>query len=299
MKRLIAAFAVALAASAAWAQTFTISAGAPTGSTYTQMGSEWLAACSTVPARIINSTGGLENIDRLVGNKVSGAIVPTDALFLRARSEDLTGVKTLVALHPEEVHVLVLSAGIKRKGISNTFAATLQPRTVSDLESMTVGAWGASTRTANLVSEYGRLGWTVVDVGNADGGVKALAARDIDVLLAAAGAPASWATQLGQAYRLVGFDGGLVEALAKIYVPAQISYSNLGSGAGVKTVATEALFVIQNYPKTTAYAGYARELRRCLANKLEELQYTDGTHPKWKKVSMENHGKWAGYWEGK
>src|SRR5512141_2081618 len=116
MKRFI--FLLLLATSlAAQAQTLRVATGSPKG-TYAAMFKELTQVCGTeVPMVEVPSTGSMDNINQLVGNQVNAAFVQSDVLYLRARTEELGNVKTLLALHNEALHfVAKANSGLKEGG---------------------------------------------------------------------------------------------------------------------------------------------------------------------------------------
>lgn len=88
----ILAMSLSVAVSAQDAQ-LKVSTGSQTG-TYSRMFKEFQNVCKNQIMQIeTNSTGSVENMDRLLGNEVNAAIVQTDVLFHRARNEDLYKVQ--------------------------------------------------------------------------------------------------------------------------------------------------------------------------------------------------------------
>ena len=97
---------------AASAQEFVVSTGGK-GNTYSKMFNQFSAQCQNevgVPFVERESTGSVENLDRLLANEVPAANVQVDVLHFRARNEDLSRIKALFALHPEEIHLVTTTA---------------------------------------------------------------------------------------------------------------------------------------------------------------------------------------------
>src|SRR5215471_5957551 len=93
---LLATAAIAMTvATAAYGDTLKVASGSPTG-TYSQMLKEINGACSEqIPIVEQNTGGSMENMRLLTGNQVNAALVQTDVLYFRARTENLDNVKTL------------------------------------------------------------------------------------------------------------------------------------------------------------------------------------------------------------
>ncbi|MGL4679245.1 MAG: hypothetical protein ACRCWC_07640, partial [Plesiomonas shigelloides] len=136
-----------------WAQAqVKVTTGAADG-TYSTMFKQLAAACGNEVGMVeMNSTGSNENVDRLIGNQVNAAFVQTDVLFFRARTEELGNVKTLLALHPEEVHFVAPAvAKTKEGGIAGIGGKTPVFNTIADLAGRHVGAVGGSVTTAQVI----------------------------------------------------------------------------------------------------------------------------------------------------
>jgi len=108
-------------------------------------------ACGTeVPLVEVNSTGSMENVNNLVGNQVNAAFVQSDVLYLRARTEELGNVKTLLALHSEQVHIVTRAAsGLKTGGV-------MRAARVPSLHSVRRPATAARGQTGGAADPQGR-----------------------------------------------------------------------------------------------------------------------------------------------
>lgn len=301
MKKLYAALTAAVlfacATPAPAQQTLIVTTGAEKGSTYTQMFSELRDACQSpvLSLRQVNSTGAVENMDRLVANKVNAGIVQTDIIWLRGKSDNLSNIKTLVTLHPEEVHLVVKASGWR--GRPSDFFRTVQPRSIEDLKGWKVAAGGGSFITARVISQLSKVEFDVVQAKDGNDAIGMVTNGEAQAALLVGGAPLGSLSGLDASYRLLPLTDDVIERLAQVYVPAKVSYSNLNS-SGVKTVATEALLVTQDY-KSAGFTKSLTALRTCLAKSIDDLREGTGLHPKWKLVDVANRGKWPGYWEAR
>ena len=297
MKKSLIALSVMLATGSAMAQsTLKVSTGSASG-TYSRMFKELAATCKNeIPLVEVNSTGSVQNIDRLVGNEVNGAFTQTDVIFFRGQTEELSDYKTLFSLHPEEVHIVAPSVSPIQEGGTMGFGKkSIQLNKVEDLGGRVVGAWGGSYVTAQVVRLQSEIGYKVQEFQDFKTAKAAMDAGKIAAILMVGGAKMSDVASLDSNYKLLSFGEQTIGKLKRVYVPATLNYSNLGSGGnGVKTVATEALFVVRAY-KSPKFVESMASLRKCFADNVETISETTGMHAKWRLVKPSNEGKWAYY----
>lgn len=291
--KMIVGLALALALSPAAAQSLKVSTGAPTG-TYSKMFNQLAGKCRETGLSLTESgsSGSVENVARLVGNETQGAIVQTDVIYLQAQTDDrLNNIKTLFTLHPEEVHVVAMTD--KKVGGTMGFGGT-PLESVAQLGGLKVGAAGGSVVTARVIQLLGEINLRVVEYGSTKDALAALAKNDVDAVIAVGGAPLGDVEAMGRAVKLLAINDKVAEKLKKVYVPSKLNYTKLSESMGVPTVATEAIFVVQDYrsPKIVNALG---GLRVCIKESLDDLRDEPGTHPKWKSVNLENKGKWTWY----
>jgi TRAP-type uncharacterized transport system substrate-binding protein len=273
-----------------------VSTGSPTG-TYAKMFKEFQAVCKDQIMQIeVPSKGSVENIDRLIGNEVNAAIVQTDVLFYRAKTEDLSTVKTLFTLYPEEIHVVTMTTSpITEGGTLGLGKKPIVVNTVDNLAGRTVAAWGGSVVTAQVIRLQSEIAFKVVEVANFKDAKAALEAGQVAAIIMVGGQPMDDVKSLDTTFKLVAFPEATVAKLKSVYVPARLTYSGMGSGgSGVATIATEALYVTYTY-KTAGYVEALGSLRTCFNENVPVLQEKLGTHRKWKSVNPDNQGKWAYY----
>lgn len=295
--KLLLATALIAVSTLAPAQTqLKVSTGGSSG-TYSRMFKEFAGVCKDQIMMIEQpSSGSVQNMDRLLGNEVNAAIVQTDVLFHRARNEDLSNVKTLFALHPEEVHVVTRTESvIKEGGVAGIGSKPILLTDISSLAGRPVAAWGGSFITAQVIRLQTEIAFTVVEVADFKAAREALDNGKVAAILMVGGQPLGDITTLNSAYKLLPFPEAVATKLKSVYVPAKVTYSNLGvGGAGVQTIATEALFVTREY-KTAKYVESLGALRECFKAKVDDLSETTGMHKKWSAVKVSNSGKWASY----
>jgi len=294
-KAALLALATLLALPAA-AQQLRVSTGdSKAGSTYSKMFRELSGKCreaGSINLVEFESSGSLQNVDRLVANEAQAAIVQTDVLYLQAKTDDrLSNIKTLFTLHPEEIHVVAL-ADAKVGGTLGFGGQSLD--NVAQLAGLKVGAAGGSVITAKVIQLLGEIPFSLVEYGSTGEALQALSSKKVNAVIAVGGAPFAAVESLGAGAKLLAFPDRTVEKLRQVYVPAKLNYRKLANSTGVPTMAIEAILVVQNY-KSAKMAEALGRLRSCMASSLDDLRDEPGTHAKWKAVNPENRGKWLWY----
>lgn len=277
----------------AHAQQLQVATGDATG-TYSTMFKQLSQRCSSGVALLEqNSDGSNDNINRLVGNQVNAVFVQSDVLWLRARTEELGNVKTLLALHPEQVHIVTrASSGLKEGGYlgSKIGGSDVVFSDITSLAGRRVGASGGSLVTAQVIRLQSDIAFNVMPFDKTKEVMAALDSNQIEAALFVGGAPLGTVAALGPQYKLVSIPPAVVEKLKAVYRPARLNYPKMGA-AGVTTVSVDALFVTREYKTAKMTDGLAK-LRACAQSSVDELKETTGTHPAWMQVDPSNHGKW-------
>lgn len=273
-----------------------------TCSTYVTMFRELRKVCSVPGLTLteVQSKGSVESVDRLLNNELNAGIVQTDVLFWRKRTEDLGNIKTLVALHPEEVHFIAPNvSGIKTggKGVGNLriMQEDLVFNLVDQLAGYPVGVVenSGSMVTARLIRAEGNINYDVRLFANSDKLREALDAGQIQAAVYVGGAPLPAVNNYGPGYKLLSFSDNLRTALKDVYRPAVLNYTKMGQN-GIKSIATEANLVTREY-KTPKMVSALSAFRACSATAIDELKETTGTHRKWQAVAADGRGKWPWY----
>jgi TRAP-type uncharacterized transport system substrate-binding protein len=239
----------------------------------------------------VNTSGSTANVDMLIGNEVNGALVQSDVLFFRSRTEDLGNIKTLVSLHSEEVHVLALSGSRKEGGVAGIGAKQVTFSSLRDLAGRKIGAAGGSFVTAQVIRLQGEVPFTAVEFPSNDVALKALQAGTVDALIIVSGAPVPLIRGLNEGFKLLSIPEDVQAKLKAVYRPARLNYTNLRA-AGVTTVSVDSLFVAREY-KTPRMVNSLSSFRRCFYKNLDDLKETLGNHAKWQDVKADNQGKWV------
>lgn len=295
MKKVFISLALAAAALLPAAQAQMRVATGKAGDTYSSMLRQLNARCSgDVAIMEVPSAGSNDNINQLVGNQVNAVFTQSDVLWLRARTEDLADVKTLLALHPEQVHIVArTSSGIKEGGTLGYGAKEVVFNDITSLAGRKVGAAGGSLITAQVIRLQSEIPFQVVQLETGDAVLQALASGQIAAAVFVGGAPLGTVSKLGPDHKLLPIPAPVVEKLKGVYRPARLNYQRMNA-AGVATVATDALFVTRQY-KTPKMTNALAKLRQCAHDAVDELKETTGTHPAWRYVDASNKGKWPWY----
>jgi TRAP-type uncharacterized transport system substrate-binding protein len=293
--RILAIAVVALTATTlTQAQSLKVATGGPKG-TYSTMFKELNNACaSDVPLIEINSSGSNDNIALLTGNQVNGAFTQTDVLYFRARTEELGNVKTLLTLHPEEIHLLARTdSGLKAGGMLGVGGRAVVFNDINGLRGHKVGAAGGAFTTAQVIRLQTEIPFLVEQFASNADVLAALSNGRVQAALMVGGAPYGEVVALGGDFKLLPIPESVAAKLKGVYRTARLSYPKMGA-AGVPTVATDALFVTREYKTPKMVRSLAR-FRTCAFQAIDELKETTGTHAKWQAVDVNNKGKWAWY----
>jgi TRAP-type uncharacterized transport system substrate-binding protein len=274
----------------AHAQSLTVATGGPKG-TYSAMFKELNQRCGLGEIKELNSLGSNDNIDKLVANQVNGAIVQMDVIFFRSKTEDLSKIKTLFSLHPEQVHFLARGDGVKEGGFMGIGGKEVKFQTISDLNGRNIGAAGGSVLTAKVVKAQAGVNYNVQEFNTNADALKALQDKTIDAVVIVGGQPMKEIEALPPIYKVLAIPAPLQDKLKSVYQPARVSYRNLNA-AGVQTVSVSSLLVTREY-KSAKFVTALKNYRECFYNNLDDLQETTGTSPAWQNVVKSDQGKWT------
>lgn len=293
-RTLAAAILLAVVSTATIGQQLKVATGGSAG-TYSTMLKQIIGVCGTSIAIVEqNSTGAVENLNLLTGNQVNAAFMQTDVLYFSARTQDLGNIKTLVALHPEEVHLLAPATSmLKEGGMLGVGSKPVVLATIKDLQGRRVGAAGGSLITAQVLRLQGEIGFNVLEYPDNNALIAALGKGEVDTGVFVGGAPLPILAGLKGDWKFLSIPEDVVAKLKSVYRPARLNYSSLKQ-MGITTVATDALFVTREY-KTAKFLEALGALRSCIVKNLDDLKETTGMHPKWQAVDIANQGKWPYY----
>lgn len=279
----------------AQAQQVKMATGGPKG-TYHALFTNIADKCGNEMAIVgVNTSGSLENLDKLTNKEVGAAFMQTDVLFASAQGRDLGNIKTLVAFHKESVHVIGLAnSGLRTSGnLVGMGKQDIVFNTAEDLVGYKVAAAGGSVVTAQVLQGQGQLKWTIVPVESNDAAMAALKAGQVQGVVMVGGQPLGNVRALGSDHKLLGFKQPTLDLLKTVFVADKLSYPKLNPNA-VSTLATEALLTVRTVTTPERVAALA-SFRACIYKNVPEWQDADGAHPAWSQVNVENKGKWAYY----
>lgn len=275
-------------------------AAASSSGTYAAMLSEIKDVCLDENLNITTTDtkqgGATDNLAALKENRVQAAFLHSDVIYAAAQSDpDYRLLKTLVALYPEEIHVVALRNSITKKpGIGGFVSGYVQFNTLSDLAGYTVGASGGSYVTAQILKGQGEGKFLTVEFPNGGAVLNALKANQIQAAIFVGGSPLPNIVPLkAEEYKLLPIGESIAARVTGVYRPATINYRNLNSGS-IKTLAASALILTRKYTIHKMIAPQAA-FRQCFYDKLDELKETPGKHPKWQQVDPKDHGVWEWY----
>ncbi len=282
---------------AAHAQQLIVATGAPEG-TYSKMFDQAVGVCQqslVLTAYKPATTGSVQNVELLMGNKVNAGIVQADVLFFRAMTDSRTAntIKTLFGLHPEEIHLVARADGVKDGGFMGFGGTRVIFNDVTDLEERNIGAVGGSVITANILAAQSGLKMNVIPMGSNPEALSALQEKRVDAVVIVGGQPMPLVSALSSDFKLLTINEKVAEKLSAIYAKATLNYSNVGAN-GTPTLSTQALFVTRDY-RTPEMVEALNAFRACVKEKVPTLAETLGNHEKWQDVDPNNTGKWPVY----
>lgn len=283
---------LAVACSAFGQTTFKVAADS-SSKTYNKMLGEIIGVCSTDSFQIMpmnaNGGGAVGNLDALVTNKVDAAFLHSDVYIFSANTDaSYNRYKTLIALWPEPIHVLVLRTSKTKKASTFSFG-TVIINSLSDLigSNFKVGAAGGGVKTASILSQQGGGNFTVIDLQNGDAVIPALDSGSVDAVLFVGAAPLPNFDKINKAnYKLVPIGDSISGRVSNMYRQAKISYPTLTNGP-ITTLAPIATLLSKSFSTPAKVQGQAM-MRKCVADKLGELQDTGS--PNWADVVANDPG---------
>jgi TRAP-type uncharacterized transport system substrate-binding protein len=228
-----------------------------------------------------SASGSIENLKNLLGNKANIGFIQEDVLWSKKIIDNdpaVDGLKTLMVLYPEEVHIIVMT----RSSI-NRF---------TDVGNKKIATWGGSLITTKvLMGKTGIRPNAIVEATGADNAIQLLDSGKVEVVIAVGGQPVGWIENLPNKFKLVEFDR--FQQVNDIYSKAVLNYPNL-SPAGINSISTMSMIVTRDY-KTEAKITDLSDLVQCVYSHLDDLVETTGNHPKWELVKPDNKSSWPKY----
>lgn len=246
-----------------------VGTGSSTG-TYSALMRDMNRTCGAGLWREQSSGGAIENVNLLLSGKVDMGFVQFDVMRARLQLDGdsgVSGLRTLLPLHREEVHLFT------KKGSNYTTAQALTGKRV--------GAWGGGVFTTRLISQNAGLRYEVVKFDSRDETFAALTDGRIDAVLAVVGQPGGWVADLKDVQlATVPMRGTMKET----YRPATLRYPAL-SAKPVQTVSVQSMLMVNPQVQGFDTVG-ALKVQSCVQQKLAALRADPQAHPKWKDINM-------------
>lgn len=283
--------------------TVPVATGSETGSYYRFISQASLVCQDDVKIANRKSAGSTENLDLMEANEVSLGISQLDILDLYKRTRDMSTVKLVVPLFPEQVHFVARADLTKMEGQKSMFGIGIpgtgnkvQLQTAADLAGKRVGAAGGSLKTAQLISILGGFPMDIRDTGSPDEALKQVLAGTLDAAILVGAQPLGTLVNLKAdilKVRLLPVPEALAAKLSSVYGKAQpLTYRAMGAGGdSVPTVQVMSALVTQNYPKSSmGDAVYA--FQQCLLREASTQATVPGNHPAWRNLRVSSGINW-------
>ena len=268
--------------------------------TYKEMLGQIAQFCQTPQLSIqqVDSHGGaVGNLEALVNNKAQAAFMHSDVLQASSIfDKKYNDYKTLLALYPEDIHILVLRQSLTQTGgvnlgLGRVGTQTKEFNSLSDLDGYDVGASGGGVKTMQILKGQGGAGFNAIAFDNGGDVLPALKAGKIQAAIFVGGAPLSNISALRwEEYKLISVGDALSSRLKDVYRPTQLTYTNLRA-AQVATLAPVATLVTRQF-KTPKFVAMQKAFRACFYDHLDEMKETPNLHPKWQEVQAWDRGVW-------
>ncbi len=259
--------------------------------TYNKMLTEIILACNDESLDIVPATGvtggAVGNLDALYNNRADAAFLHSDVYFANAQADpSYARLQTLVALYPEQIHVLALRVSkSKKKGIS--FFSNQEFNSLSEMTGFNLGAAGGGVFTAKILSGQGGGGFNVLDLGTGSGVISALDSGQIDAAIFVGAAPLPNIEKLNkQTYKLIPIGENISSRVSGVYKQVTVNYPGMTNGP-VKTLAPLATLLTRKF-STPAKIEAQSKMRACFTNHLADLKDTGSSN--WQDVTADDHG---------
>jgi TRAP-type uncharacterized transport system substrate-binding protein len=292
--------AASLCAAPAFSQQFSMGTGSK-DLTYNRQFKEIQKVCGKDLAMVeISSNGAVQNAERLIGNEINGGWVQADILYMMAKNQDLSDIKTLLVMNPESAHFIVKdNLAVKQGGTGygnfKVGGTEVKISELSQIAGMTVAASGGGAWSAKQIRLESEVPYNILEVADAKAAIAALD-KDAQVALIMGGYPVDYVKTLGKGYRLLTIPDTMQKKLKAVYLPDTISYSNLADGGTAQTVSVQSLVVTREY-KSAKMVSALSSFKNCVLSNLDDIRETTGNHASWRKIKAENQSqaKWPLY----
>lgn len=278
-------------------------------------------ACNTdrFHYKAVASSGSPGNLEALLNNDAAIAPVQMDVADWYRLSRDVSNLRLLLPLFPEQAHFVTRKdlgkkspkevGGFQVKiGNWTPGASDIVLNSVNDLSGWTVAAVGGSNYTAQMLQHpnVGNAKFVLAkDVPNNVEALKGLAAGKYDAVLMVTTQPAAILSHpevkpLVPGFKLLPATSELMDKIAKFYPGKSVlSYQSMGeSGQNIQTFQVMSVLLASNYTKGP-YAEAIAHFRKCIVENAASLASRPKTHPAWRYIasSTANGIQPTGNWE--
>lgn len=278
-----------------------IMTGSKTGSYYA-FATQAARVCSQeVNLQVMESAGSTATLDAMEANETALGISQLDILDLYKKTKDMSGIKVLVPLFPEQVHFITRNNVVRKEGgheiLGLKFGGNDVPlQFVTDLTDKKVAAAGGSFKTLQIVSYLGGIRMDIQDSKTADAAIAGVLAGTYDAAVLVGAQPLKTITAMGakqDQLRLLPVPDALMQKLSAVYTKANpLTYRGMGAGGdNVPTVQVMSAMVTQNYPKS-AMGDAVYALQQCLLREAVQQATVPGNHPAWRNLRTSEGINW-------
>lgn len=240
--------------------------------------------CSQPALQEVATTGGAENMEKLLKNAAHVGFIQTDSLFARKMIDNdpaVDNIKSLMPMYGNVAHIVTMrNSSIKK---------------VSDMGNKKVGVFGSAVTTQRvMMARSGVAAIQVIEYKKPEDMLAALGKGEIDVAMGMGAYPLPWIDNMnGNVFRLVPVD--TVSKMNDIYKPRNVTYPKLGGS--VATIEADVVLATQDY-KSKSNRAAVLALRDCMTAKIDDLRETPDNHPVWRIVDPTSRATSWPYYEG-
>lgn len=279
-------------------QTFGMGTGGAAGM-YFAFGREISEACGQdvgMKAEL-EENGSAGNVQAILDNSRPWGMAQLDYLAVEGIERDLTRIKVLVPMFPEQVVFMSARAVTKSEGGATGWAKNLvgikgaELTTVRDLAGLPVASFGGSVATAKLIQSKG-VTYNMLPPSGSFADALALVEQGKAAALIAVQAkvkgnfrnlpPATLAK-----FKFLEVPSDIVSQF-KAYKPSKVEYPGM---AGVQSMEVMSAVVTFNYQKGPMVAK-TLALRECILKTADELGNMPGKSPAWGNMKLEAELPW-------
>lgn len=251
---------------------------------FSKLFSQIAQQCSQPALQEVVTTGGAENMEKLLKNSAHVGFIQTDSLFARKMIDNdpaVDNIKGLIPMYGNVAHIVTLRNSSVKK--------------VTDMGNKKVGVFGSAVTTQRvMMARSGVAAIQVIEYKKPEDMLSALAKGEIDVAMGMGAYPLPWVENMNpNTFRLIPVD--TVSKMSDIYKPRNVTYPKVGGS--VATIEADVVLATQDY-KSKANRAAVLALRDCVTEKIDDLRETPDNHPVWRTVDPTSRAMSWPYYEG-